>query len=236
MRNTTIIVVLFFCQSSFGQIKFGTYSQLDTSFNADLRLYPDNKFDFYDTRDSSCFVWVHYLGNWELNKDTITFSWQSNWSENSDSIVSSTDLKNANIEITFLYDDGKPIANVKTSLSCLFDNNPKEYYTDKNGKVIIQQKTSRSSKKRKCALHDRMLSFDIKNETIKLSSNTSLDYYADSLSNVFTIIIKKKPKSGTNTETKKYLVQNNTLIDIDRKDFLNYNWGDFKFSTMTYGR
>lgn len=236
MRQITAILILFFSQTSFGQIKFGTYSQLDTSFYADLKIYSDNKFDFYDTRNSSCFVWTHYIGNWKLEQDTITFSWESNWSENSDSIISRTDLKNKNIEIKFLYDDGKPIANVKTSLSCLFDNNSKVYYTDNNGKVTIPQKVFESSKKGRCALRDRMLSFDIKNKTIKLSSKTSLGYYADSLSNIFTIIIKKKPKSGTNVETKKYLVQKDSLLDIDTKEFFNYNWGDFKFSKTTYGR
>ena len=56
------------------------------------------------------------IGKWELIKDTVIFSWESNWTESSDSIISSTDFKNNNIQIKFLYDDGKPIANVKTSL------------------------------------------------------------------------------------------------------------------------
>jgi hypothetical protein len=220
----------------FGQIKFGTYSQLDSSIYADLKLDSDKKFDFYDTRDSSCWGWSHTGGNWELNKDTIIFSWQSTWTENSDSIISSRDLNNKNVELTFLYDNGKPISNVKVSLSCLFDNNEKKYLTDAKGKVTIPQRRSLGSNKKMCPGSERMLWFDVKNSIIKLSSNTSLDYYADSLDNILTVVIKRDPKTTYKTETKKYLIKDNTLIDIDPKEFYNYNWGDFKFSTTKYGR
>ena len=233
MRHTATIILLLFCQHLFGQVKFGTYSLIDTSVYADMIISPDKKFDFYDTRGSSCFVWAHYIGKWELVKDTVIFSWQNNWTESSDSIISSINFKNKNIQFKFLYDDGKPIANVKTSLFCLSDNNPKKYYTDVHGNVTIPQKTSTN---RLCAIHYRMLSFDIKNKIVKLSTNTSLDYYADSLSNKFTIIVKKKPRSYSEIVTKKYLLNSNTLVDIDRKEFSNYNWGDFKFMSVKYGR
>ena len=233
MRHITTILLLLLCQHLFGQVKFGTYSLIDTSFYADMTISPDKKFDFYDTRGSSCFAWAHYIGKWELIKDTVIFSWQNNWTESFDSIISSTDFQNKNIQIKFLYDDGKPIANIKTSLSCLFDSNPKKYCTDIHGIVTIPQKVST---KRLCAIHDRMLSFDIDNKIVKLSSNTSLDYYAASLRNKFTIIIKKKPRSYSETITKKYLLNGNTLVDIDRKEFYNYNWGDLKFISVKYGR
>ncbi len=236
MRQTTTIIILLFCQNLFGQIKFGTYSQLDTSVYADLKLYSDNKFDFYDTRDGSCFVWASTLGNWKLNKDTIIFSWQSTSTESSDSIISSKDFKNKNVEIAFFYDNGIPIPNVEVSLSCLFDNQPKKYKTGKNGKVTIPQKETIEPDKKMCVGSERMLYFDIKNKTVKLSANTSLDYYADSLDNVFKIIIKRNPKTTYNIETKKYLIRDNTLSDIDPKEFYNYNWGDFKFLTEKYGR
>ena len=235
VRHTATIILLLFFQNLFGQVKFGTYTQLDTTFYADLKLYSDKKFDFYDTRDGSCWVWTHYIGKWKLNKDTIIFSWQSIWTESSDSIISSLDSRNENLQLKFIYDDGKPIPNVKASLSCSFENNI-YYYTDITGIVTIPKKTSESSDKRMCAPYDRKLSYDIKNEVIKLSSNTSLDYYADSLDNTFTIIIKKKPKSSTQTITKKYLLNGDALLDIDRKEFFNYNWGDFKFTTTKYGR
>ena len=57
-----------------------------------------------------------------------------------------------------------------------------------------------------------------------------------SLANVLTVIIKRKPKTTYKTETKKYLFTGDTLIDIDPKEFYNYNWGNFKFSTEKYGR
>ncbi len=236
VRHTTTIILLLFCQNLFGQIKLGTYSQIDTSLYADLELYPENKFDFYDTRNGSCFVWTHTIGQWKSNKDTIIFSWQSTWTENSDSIISSRNLKNKNVEVTFLYDNGKPISNVKVSLSCDFDNNKKTYLTDAKGKVTIPQKQSLGSDKKMCPGFERMLYFDVKNSIIKLSSNTSLDYYADSLDNVLTVVIKRNPKTTYKTETKKYLVKDNTLVDIDPKEFYNYNWGDFKFATTKYGR
>ena len=236
MRYKTTIILLLFCQHLFGQIKLGIYSQIDTSLVADLELYPENKFDFYDTRNGSCFVWTHTIGQWKSNKDTIIFSWQSTWTESSDSIISSRDFKNKNVEVTFLYDNGKPISNVKVSLSCLFDNNKKKYLTDAKGKVIIPQKKSLDSHKKMCLGSERMLYFDVKNSIIKLSSNTSLNYYADSLDNVLTVVIKRHPKKTYKTETKKYLVKDNTLIDIDPKEFYSYNWGDFTFAKTKYGR
>ena len=228
MRHTTTIILLLVCQNLFGQIKFGTYSQLDTSFYADLKLYSDQKFDFYDTRDSSCWGWSRTIGKWKLNKDTIIFSWQSTWTENSDSIIFKTDSKSKNIKVQFLYDNGQPVPNVKTSLSCLFENNSKYYYSDINGKAVLPRRV--------CSEHDRMFYYEVKNKTIKLSSNKSIDYFTDSLSNSFTIIIKRKPKSGTTQEIKKYLVQENTLIDIDLKEYYNQNWGDFKYNSEKYGR
>lgn len=212
----------------FGQIKLGTYSQIDTLLYADLEIYPENKFDFYDTRDGSCFVWTHTIGQWKSNKDTIIFSWQSTWTENSDSIIFKTDSKSKNIEVQFLYDNGQPVPNVKTSLSCLFENNSKYYYSDINGKAVLPKQV--------CPEHDRMFYYEVKNKTIQLSSNKSIDYFTDSLSNVFTIILKRNPKSGTTQEIKKYLVQGNTLIDIDYKEYYNQNWGDFKYSSEKYGR
>jgi len=236
VRHTTTILLLLFCQNLFGQIKLGTYSQIDTSLYADLQLFPDNKFDFYDTRNGSCFVWTHTVGQWKSINDTIIFSWQSSWTENSDSIISSKDFKNKNVVITFLYDNGKPISNVQVSLSCIFDNDKKKYLTDKKGKVIIPQKQNDSSNEKTCPGFKRMLSFDVKNRIIELSSNTSLDYYADSLNNILTVVIKRNPKTTYKTETKKYLIKDNTLIDIDPKEFYNFNWGDFKFATTKYGR
>ncbi len=236
MRNTTTIILLLFYQNLFGQIKFGTYSQLDTAFYADFKLYSNKKFDFYDTRDSSCWGWPHTIGKWEQNKDTIIFSWESTWTENSDSIISSRDFKNKNVKIIFLYDDGKPISNVKVSLSCLFDNNEKKYLTDAKGKVIIPQKQSLGFNKKMCPGSERMLWFDVKNSIIKLSSNTSLDYYANALDNVLTVVIKRNSKTTYKTETKKYFIKENTLVDIDPKEFYNYNWGNFKFTTTKYGR
>jgi hypothetical protein len=233
VRCITTIILLLFCQNLFGQIKFGTYSQLDTFVYADLKIYSNNKFNFYDTRNGSCWVWTHTLGNWELNKDTVIFSWQSSWTESSDSIISSRDLKNKDVEITFVYNDGVPIPNVEVSLSCLFENNPRKYHTDKSGKVTIIQKETTKPGTKMCIGSERMLYFDIKK---KLSASTSLDYYADSLDNVFKIIVKRSPKTTYQIETKKYLIKNNTLIDVDQKEFYNYNWGDFKFSTEKYDR
>ena len=201
-----------------------------------MELYSNNKFNFYDTRNGSCYLWAHTIGKWKLNKDTIIFSWQSTTTENSDSIISSRDLKNKDVTVTFLYDNGKPISNVKVSLSCLFDNNEKKYLTDAKGKVTIPQKQNLDFDKKMCPNSERMLWFDVKNSIIEFSSNTSLDYYADSLANVLTVIIKRKPKTTYKTETKKYLFTGDTLIDIDPKEFYNYNWGNFKFSTEKYGR
>jgi len=218
----------------FGQIRLGTYSQIDRSLYADLQLLPDNKFDFYDTRNGSCFLWGHITGKWKLNKDTIIFSWQSTSTESSDSIISSRGPRNKNVQVNFIYDNGTPIPNVQVSLSCLFDNDTKKYLTDVNGKVTIPQK--QNFDKKMCPNSERMLWFDVKNKIVKLSSNTSLDYYADTLANVLTVVIKRNPKTTYKAETKKYLIKESTLIDIDPKEFYNYNWGDFKFSTEKYGR
>ena len=234
VRHTTIILFLLFCQNLFGQIKFGTYSQIDTSVYADLKLYSDNKFDFYDTRNGSCWVWTRTLGNWKLKKDTVIFSWQSTSEESSDSFIGRRDLNTKNVEITFLYDNGIPIPSVEVSLSCLFDRTPKKYITNNHGKVTIPQKGIAEPNKKMCVDSERMLDYEIKNKIVKLSARTSLDYSIDSLDNVIKIIIKRNPKTTHQTETKKYLIRGNTLIDIDPKGYYNYNWGDFKFST--YGR
>lgn len=220
VRHIIIILPLLFSQKLFGQIKFGTYSQIDTTLYANLELYSNKKFDFYDTRDSSCWVWTHFIGDWALIKDTIIFSWQSKWTENPDSIIVKREIKSNNVEVQFLYDNGKPVPNVKMSLSCLSDKE-KYYFSNTNGKAIIPKIT--------CPDHDRMFHYEIKNKTIKLSSTKSIDYFTDSLSNIFTIIIKRKTKSFTTLETKKYLLQGDTLLYIDRKEYYDLNWGDFKY-------
>ena len=236
MRHITTIILLLLCQILFGQVKFGTYSQVDTTLFADLKLYSDNKFDFYDTRNGSCWLWTHTIGSWKLNKDTIIFSWKSSWTERSDSIISSRNINIRQIEVTFLYDNGVPISNVQVSLSCLFDKNEIKYLTDTKGKVTIPQKYNMDSDKKMCPGSERMLRFDIKNSIVELSSSTSLDYFIDSLDNVLTVLVKRNPKTTYNLETKKYLIAGNKLIDIDPKEFHNYNWGDFRFATTKYGR
>ena len=87
-----------------------------------------------------------------------------------------------------------------------------------------------------CAPFDRMLYFEVRNEVVKLSSNTSIDYYARPLSNIFKIVIKKNPKKYSNTETKKYLVRNGYLVDMDKRKNHDYNWGNFVFATTEYSR
>lgn len=101
--------------------------------------------------------------------------------------------------------------------------------TDAKGKVTISQKQNSESDKKMCPNSKRMLCYDVNNSSIKLCSNKSLDYYTDSLANVLTVIIKRKPKTTYKTETNKYLIKGDTLIDIDPKEFYNYIWGNFKF-------
>ncbi|HET6995984.1 MAG TPA: hypothetical protein VFI06_13420 [Chitinophagaceae bacterium] len=227
MKFITLTLLLFGSQELFGQFKKA--QKIDTLIAADLKLYPNKKFKFHDIRNQSCWLWMYYQGNWQLNEDTLEFTWEHTWEENSDTIISRTDLQNKYIVIEFRYDDGKPVANVKTSFSCQTDNDPKIYYSDLNGKIKIPKISNGSPNKPMCALHCRMLYYEVKNEIIKISSNTSIDYYAAPLSNIFTIIIKKKPRSYTKTETKKYLVKTNSLLEIDGNE--NYSWGNFKFLT-----
>jgi hypothetical protein len=90
MKLFAIIIVIFGCQELLGQVKFERQRKIDTLFDADLKLYPDKRFIFHDTRDWSCWAWRDYYGKWQLSEDTLTFTWESSRRENSDSIILTT--------------------------------------------------------------------------------------------------------------------------------------------------
>jgi len=58
----------------------------------------------------------------------------------------------------------------------------------------------------------------------------------DTLTNDFTIVVKKKRMSKIVTDTKRYLIKGNLLLDIDNKQNSLLNWGDLKFYSKRYGR
>jgi hypothetical protein len=232
MRHTTTIILLLFCQNLFGQIKFGTYSQLDTSLYADLKLYANKKFDFYDTRNGSCWLWMNYKGNWKIKGDTITFYWSYEWTENADTVITSIDKGTKSVTLTFLYDDGEPIQNVEACYACDFQVDCKKYRSDNNGKVIIPSNEIIDSKNENCTNDERRLYYGMKTKYIEFTSNG----VQDTLTNDFKIIIKKKRKSKVVTDTKKYIISGDTLTDIDYKENSLLNWGDLKFYSKKYGR
>ena len=199
---------------------------------ADLKLYPNKTFEFYDTRNGSCWLWMNYKGNWKTVKDTIVFYWSYVWTEDADTVIKSVDTKSQNITLTFLYDDGEPIQNVETCYTCDFTGDCEKYYSDKNGKVIIPQIAITNSKKSICTNNERRLYYGMKTKYIEFTSNG----VQDTLTTDFKIVIKKKRKSKIITETKKYLISDNKLTDIDYKENSLLNWGDFKFYWTKYGR
>jgi len=103
MRYVLLISAFLIAQNIYGQVKFGTYTPLDTSQYARLKLYPNKKFEFYDMRDGSCWLWTNYIGNWKIIKDTIVFSWSYEWTENPDSLIKKVETPNSDITLTFIY-------------------------------------------------------------------------------------------------------------------------------------
>jgi hypothetical protein len=199
---------------------------------ADLKLYPNKTFEFYDTRNGSCWLWMNYKGNWKTVKDTIFFYWSYVWTENADTVIKSVDTKSQNITLTFLYDDGEPIQNVETCYTCEFTGDCEKYYSDKNGKVIIPKIAITNSKKSICTNNERRLYYGMKTKYIEFTSNG----VQDTLTTDIKIVIKKKRKSKIITETKKYLISDSKLTDINYKENSLLNWGDFKFYWTKYGR
>jgi hypothetical protein len=232
VRHTIIILTILISQNLSGQIRYGTYTQLDTTLYADLKIYPNKTFDFYDTRNGSCWLWMNYKGNWKTVKDTIVFYWSYEWTETADTVIKEVDTKSQNITLTFLYDDGEPIQNVETCYACDFTGDCKKYLSDKNGKVIIPKTEITDPKKAICTNDERRLYYGMKTKYIEFTSNG----VQDTLTNDFKIIIKKKRNSKIVTDTKKYLISGNTLTDIDYKENSLLNWGDLKFYWTKYGR
>src|SRR5262249_51198305 len=99
MRHIVFILMFFITQNLFGQIKFCTYAQLDTSQYADLKLYADKKFDFYDTRNGSCWLWTKYKGDWKIIKDTIVFFWSYELIETPDTVIKQTHSEDSNVTL-----------------------------------------------------------------------------------------------------------------------------------------
>ena len=81
MRHFIAILTIITASSAFGQIQTGTYRQGDSLWHADMKIYANHKFSFYDTRQSSCWFWSKYEGKWTLEKDTLTCSWKSLFQE-----------------------------------------------------------------------------------------------------------------------------------------------------------
>ncbi len=227
MQLLLLIPILLFFTDAQCQLKSGKYSQLDTTVYANLSIFGDNTFNFYDTREPSCHFWMEYSGKWDINKDTIIFSWENTYEGSSDSIIFETRPESKKIEINFFYDSGEPIRNVKTGLNCLSDKRPKYYFSGKSGKVILP--------KISCDKNERIVSYH-RNKVLDISSSKSIDYYTDSIANIFTIIVKRRVETITERVTKKYLIQGDSLIDVDRKEYYNLNWGNFKFEREEYGR
>jgi hypothetical protein len=225
MNKILSIIYLLIAQNLSGQIQFGTYTPLDTTVFAGLIIYTNNKFEFHDTRSSDCWRWVNYKGSWKIVNDTIVFYWNYEWSESADTVLTVTNHASQDISLTFVYDDGDPIQNAEACYACSFIGECKKYYSDNNGKIMIPNITCVNTE-------ERRLYYAINTSSIRISSNSIHDV----LTNEFTIVMKRNPKSKTHFESKKYLVRGGLLIEIDNKDNVPLNWGDLKYSANTYSR
>lgn len=168
-----------------------------------------------------------------MNKDTLVFSWQSFWEEDAVQIEKSTAQLEKGISLTFKYDDGAPIPNVKVCYSCDWLQDCKYFYTDNDGKVSLQRQGLTDYNGRLCTDTVRRLAYEIKTKFIKFSTSGQ----QDTASNNFAITVKKHRKSGIVTETRKFLIKSDQLvyIDADEKNIFR-NWGNFVFLTKKYSR
>ena len=233
MRHTSTIIFLLFCQNLFGQINFGTYSQLDSSLSVNLTLLSNHNFQLNDSRNSSCWLWTNYNGKWNIKNDTIIFSWKYIQTEQADTIYNYFDKERKSITMKFVYDDGEPIKNVKASYYCPFQSEIKYYYSDRNGNVLLPRIGNLSSNTSICANDNRLLNFEIKSKYIEINSSCVVK---DTATNKFEIVVKKKRKSKVIYESKKYIISKNRIIDIDFKENSLLNWGDLIFYSKKYGR
>lgn len=170
---------------------------------------------------------MNYDGTWKIVKDTITFYWQYKWKQNADTLITKTNSSRQDISLSFQYDDGEPIPNVEASYTCGFEEDRKKYTSDQNGKIIIPWAEGVDFKKAACT--ERWLSYSMDNKYVYLGSNS----LQDTLTNDFTVIIRKKTKSGVIKFAKKYLIAGDSLVEIAPPD--NYSrWGNFKFFSVKY--
>jgi hypothetical protein len=219
--------------NAFGQLQTGTYRQGDSLWYSDLKIYPNKKFSFYDTRNASCWLWSKYEGSWKLDNDTLTFAWQTYWQEDGVHESKAIDKKSNAITLTFKYDDGEPIPNVKVCYACDFLQDCQYFLTDKEGKVSLPKERLTDYKNKDCTEKARRLYYEIKSKFIEFSSNGE----RDSQSNVFVITVKKHRESGHVTETRQFIVSNGEISYINPKEENTFkNWGEFKFLTKKYGR
>jgi len=71
MKNFTYLILLVI-QSSFGQIKIGTYKTVsDLNFTPEITFFENNTFLFSNRNAISCFMWYEAKGNWKINHDKI---------------------------------------------------------------------------------------------------------------------------------------------------------------------
>jgi hypothetical protein len=78
MRVLLLISSILIHLLCFGQIKIGSYAQPNGNDFVYLNILPSHKFNFYDTRHGSCWLWNKYEGQWTYQKDTLTlkFNWK----------------------------------------------------------------------------------------------------------------------------------------------------------------
>ena len=227
-RTLTIMVCLttgFSCSNSTHQIKLGTYRQYTSDHYADLQILKNHKFIFNDMRSGSCFTWTKYEGSWTMDKDTLIFTWQTQWEENPVHISSSIDRSSKEINLTFKYEDNEPIQNVQVCYTCVLWGNSDCFYTDKKGTLRLPQTRATDDKDKYCTDVNQLF---FRKEGI--SGVTSEEKQTSD--NVFTILVERKLKSVYVTETRKFLIAKHNLIFLDSNNKSWYdNWGNFKFLT-----
>ena len=233
VKHPTLIFTFLISLSALGQIPTGIYRQGDSSHYADLKVYANKTFSFYDSRNQSCWLWGSYSGNWRLKHDTLTLSWISRIEESPSSESASIDTTLNDIRITFKYDNGKPIPKVAVCYTCDWIKDCKYSFTDNNGNVFFPKLGLTDYRNLPCSDTVHRLSYQIKSEFINLSSSGQVS----SESNVIIITIKKNLKTATGNETRQFVVKGNSLnyINPDETNIIK-NWGNFKFVATKYGR
>ncbi len=240
MKTSLTIIVAFIFQSTFAQIKYGTYKITGDTKDfggghlfSELIIKKNKTFTYKYLTSLSCFLWYDSDGKWAITKDTLVLT---DTVISHHPVVNFTKYKETNdnkISILVKTKQDKPIQGIKVLYIYKNSKDTLSGLTDSEGKFIIDTKNRTATIKQ--GKYRRVDDVEIWIVYFtKKGQNQTTNNFCD-LSSEIECVIDDEAKSEAAIRTTIYKIENKNLIyltqQFDKKDVRpeRYLFGSFKF-------